>query len=183
MPTKTSKSPVAVRDPLFRRSTIISLAVVWGTVVASLAASSSLLAEPLSPAVAVVAFSVILGAIIVAAFRVVHEAEALGGALGEPFGTLILTLSVVIIEVILISSVMLGPSESATIARDSLFAVMMIILNGVMGLALHVGGLRHGPQRYNRTDAPPTVMPRKNRAAIRNSHAGAKTQAMAGRRI
>lgn len=95
-------------------------------------------------------FVVILAAIVVAAFRVVHEAEHLARALGEPFGTLILTLSIVIIEVILIASVMLGPGESSTIARDSLFAVMMIIINGVLGVALLVGGLRHGPQLYNR---------------------------------
>jgi Ca2+/H+ antiporter len=84
----------------------------------------------------------------VAAFGVVHQAEELAHKLGEPFGTLVLTLTVVIIEVVLISSVMLGPSGSSTIARDSVFAVMMIIINGVMGVSLLLGGMKHGPQRY-----------------------------------
>ncbi|MET0975152.1 MAG: calcium:proton antiporter [Leifsonia sp.] len=77
------------------------------------------------------------------------QAEHLAEKLGEPFGTLILTLTVVVIEVVLIASIMLGPGGSATIGRDSLFAVMMIIINGVMGLAILLGGLRYGPQNYN----------------------------------
>lgn len=131
-------------------STLVPLIAVWLVVAASVIVGPGLLRDPVAPPVAAVSFVVILAAIVVAAFRVVHEAEHLARALGEPFGTLILTLSIVIIEVILIASVMLGPGESTTIARDSLFAVMMIIINGVLGAALLVGGLRHGPQRYNR---------------------------------
>lgn len=62
-----------------------------------------------------------------------------------------LTLSIVLIEVILISAVMLGPGEHATIARDSVMAVAMIILNLVIGLALLLGGLRHRGMAHNRT--------------------------------
>jgi Ca2+:H+ antiporter len=61
----------------------------------------------------------------------------------------VLTLSIVLIEVILISAVMLGPGDHATIARDSVMAVSMIILNLVIGAALLVGGLRHGGLRHN----------------------------------
>lgn len=89
--------------------------------------------------------------IVVCAFGVVTEAEHLASRLGDPYGTLVLTLSIVLIEVILISAVMLGPGEHATIARDSVMAVSMIILNLVVGLALLVGGLRHGGLRHNRT--------------------------------
>src|SRR5699024_6568701 len=69
--------------------------------------------------------------------------------LGDPYGSLILTLSIVIIEVILIMAVMLGPGESATIARDSVMAVSMVILNLVVGLSLLIGALRHGSLRVN----------------------------------
>lgn len=68
-----------------------------------------------------------------AAFGVVGEADELAHSLGEPYGTLILTLSIVSIEVILIAAVMMGPNEAPTIGRDSIFAVMMIILNLVTG--------------------------------------------------
>ena len=69
--------------------------------------------------------------------------------MGEPYGTLILTLSIVSIEVILIAAVMLGPGEAPTIGRDSIFAVMMIIMNLVTGLCLLAGALRYGEQEYN----------------------------------
>jgi Ca2+:H+ antiporter len=87
--------------------------------------------------------------IIWVAFGVVHEAEELAEMLGEPFGTLILTLSIVIIEVALISAVMLGSGDTATLARDTMFSVLMIVLNGVVGLGLLMGGIRHHEQAYN----------------------------------
>jgi Ca2+:H+ antiporter len=80
---------------------------------------------------------------------VVKEADELAHKLGEPYGTLILTLSIVSIEVILISAVMLGPGESAEIAKDSIFSVMMIIMNLVVGICLLFGGLKYGEQEYN----------------------------------
>jgi Ca2+:H+ antiporter len=87
--------------------------------------------------------------IIWVAFGVVHEAEELAEMLGEPSGTLILTLSIVIIEVALISAVMLGAGDTATLARDTMFSVVMIVLNGVVGLGLLMGGIRHHEQAYN----------------------------------
>ena len=60
-------------------------------------------------------------------------------------------LSIVLIEVILIAAVMLGPGKHATIARDSVLAVAMIIMNLVIGLCLLLGGLRHGGMKHNRT--------------------------------
>ena len=87
--------------------------------------------------------------IIAASFGVVHEADLLAHKLGEPYGTLILTLSIVSIEVILIASVLLGPGEFPTIGRDSIFAVMMIIVNLVMGICLIAGGLKYGEQEFN----------------------------------
>lgn len=93
----------------------------------------------------------IVTVIIVCAFGVVTEAEHLAHRLGDPYGTLVLTLSIVLIEVILISAVMLGPGDHATIARDSVMAATMIVLTLVVGAALLVGGLRHSDLRVNST--------------------------------
>ena len=94
-------------------------------------------------------FILLLITILIASFGVVKEADALAHKLGEPYGTLILTLSIVMIEVILISAVMLGPAASSTIGKDSIFSVMMIIMNLVVGLSILLGGLRYGEQSYN----------------------------------
>jgi Ca2+:H+ antiporter len=83
------------------------------------------------------------------AFAVVRHSECLADMFGEPYGTLILTFAITAIEVMMISAVMLtGPTVSTT-ARDTMFAVMMIVFNGMAGLALLVGGLRYKEQTYN----------------------------------
>ena len=74
------------------------------------------------------------------AFGVVERADHLAELLGEPLGTLILTLSIVTIEVALIAAVMLTADAAPTLGRDTMFALLMIILNGVVGLALLLGG-------------------------------------------
>lgn len=129
--------------------TLIKLVIVWGVVLAFMIGGPAWLHDPIDPVVAVVVFVVIFATILVAAFGVVHEADYLAHQLGEPYGTLILTLSIVSIEVILIAAVLLGPGENPTIGRDSIFAVMMIILNLVMGICLLLGGRRFGEQEYN----------------------------------
>lgn len=129
--------------------TIAKLLVAWGVVIIFLIGGPTWLHEPIAPWVAVVSFLVIFATILLAAFGVVHEADYLAHRLGEPYGTLILTLSIVMIEVILIAAVLLGPGENPTIGRDSIFAVMMIILNLVMGICLILGGRRFGEQEYN----------------------------------
>lgn len=90
-------------------------------------------------------FAVILGS----ALAVVRHAEHLGEQLGEPYGTLVLTLSITAIEVISITAIMLHGENNPTLARDTLFAVTMIVLNGMVGLSLLVGGWRHREQHYN----------------------------------
>ncbi|MEM8561129.1 MAG: calcium:proton antiporter [Pseudomonadota bacterium] len=82
-------------------------------------------------------------------FGVVHHADGLAIKLGEPYGTLILTLSVISIEVVMISAVMLAGAQSPELGRDMMFAVLMIVLNGLIGLSLLCGGLRHLEQEYN----------------------------------
>ena len=87
--------------------------------------------------------------ILFSAFAVVRHAESLAVKLGEPLGTLVLTLSVTGIEVMIISAVMLTGEGSAVLARDAMFAVVMIVLNGMVGLSLLLGGLRYHEQTYN----------------------------------
>ena len=83
------------------------------------------------------------------AFAVVRHADGLAVLLGEPYGTLILTVSVISIEVIMISAIMITGENNPTLARDTLFSVLMIVLNGMVGLTLILGGLRYGEQKYN----------------------------------
>lgn len=91
----------------------------------------------------------LVAVIVLCAFGVVEQAEQLARRLGEPYGTLVLTLSIVLIEVALISAVMLGPGAHAAIARDSVMAVSMIIMNLAVGLALVVAARRHRGLRPN----------------------------------
>src|ERR1700753_872422 len=79
-------------------------------------------------------------------FAAVHHAEVVAERIGEPFGTLLLTLSVTIIEVALIATIMLGDRGVPTLARDTVFAVVMIVCNGLVGLCILTGGLRYREQ-------------------------------------
>lgn len=91
----------------------------------------------------------LLAAMFLSAFAVVRHAEALAVKLGEPYGTLILTLAVTGIEVMMIAAVMYTGKGNAALARDAMMAVVMIALNGMLGLSLILGGLRHREQAYN----------------------------------
>lgn len=95
-------------------------------------------------------FDLLLGAGLVATvLAAVHHAEVVAHRVGEPFGTLVLALAVTVIEVALIVSLMLAGGEAtAVLARDTIFAAIMIILNGMVGLCLLVGGSRHGEQAF-----------------------------------
>jgi Ca2+:H+ antiporter len=80
----------------------------------------------------------------------VHHAEVIADRVGEPYGTLVLALAVTLIEVALIVSLMAaGGEEAAGLARDTVFAAVMIILNGIIGLCLLVGGLKHREQTFS----------------------------------
>jgi len=127
----------------------LRLAVAWATVLAFAWFGKAWLGDLSQPWFAGGLFAWLLAVIVWAAFGVVHEAEELAHRLGEPLGTLVLTLSIVIIEVALISAVMLSAKDAPTLGRDTMFAVLMIVLNGVVGLGLLMGGLRHHQQSYN----------------------------------
>lgn len=142
-------SPASALRTVLHPAVILRLLLGWGAYLALI------LAQPLLtghlPAAALTALLTgIIVVILVCASGVVEQAVHLAQRLGDPYGTLVLTLSVVLIEVILISAVMLGPGEHASIARDSVMAVSMIILDLVIGACLIVGGARHGGLRPNR---------------------------------
>jgi Ca2+:H+ antiporter len=96
------------------------------------------------------ATAAVAGVVLIAAvFAAVYHAEVVAHRTGEPFGTLVLALAVTIIEVALIVSVMLGVSaDKAGLARDTVFAVVMIVCNGIVGLCLLWGGMRHHEQGF-----------------------------------
>ena len=112
--------------------------------------SGSRLLETLEhPGVMGVVFAWLFVAVLWSAISVVRHADCLAIKCGEPYGTLILTLSAIAIEVMMISAAMLHGKNNPTLARDMMFAVIMIALNGLVGLSLVLGGMRHHEQHYN----------------------------------
>src|SRR5262245_61647147 len=102
-----------------------------------------------SPLWAGLIFAWLFVVILMASFAVVRHSEIVASIVGEPYGTLILTFAITAIEVMMIAAVMLtGPQESS-LARDTMFAVVMIVFNGMAGLTLLLGGLRYHEQTYN----------------------------------
>ena len=99
----------------------------------------------LQPALGLFAVLPFLLAAVIAA---VTQAERLAHFAGEPFGTLILTVAVTIIEVALIVPAAFGGKSDPALARDMIFAVIMIVCNGLVGLCLVVGGMRHHEQEF-----------------------------------
>ncbi|EGF91099.1 calcium/proton antiporter [Asticcacaulis biprosthecium C19] len=90
----------------------------------------------------------LIGVIIMASLRVAHHAEILAEKVGEPYGTMILTLSAVLVEVVILA-IMLNGAPSPTLARDTIYSAVMLDINGIIGVAAILGGLKHGEQPYN----------------------------------
>ncbi|WP_299813843.1 calcium:proton antiporter [uncultured Roseibium sp.] len=109
----------------------------------------SLKPETVGVSVSLILLGVIFAAVLWCAFSVVRHAGCLATIFGEPFGTLILTLAVIGIEVALIVAIMLSGDAVPTLARETMFSVVMIVLNGLVGLCLLLGGLRHKHLTYN----------------------------------
>ena len=95
------------------------------------------------------AFAWLFGMIAVGSMSVVRHADGLAEVLGEPYGTLILTLSVATIEIVTLGIVMTTGAPNPALARDTMFSVVMIVLNGLIGLSLILGALRYKEQEYN----------------------------------
>jgi Ca2+:H+ antiporter len=101
---------------------------------------------PVTPLLATLCGAALIGAVISA----VHHAEVVAHKLGEPFGTLVLTVSITTIEVGLIVMLMLGAeADKAALPRDTIFSSIMIICNAVVGLCLLIGGLRYREQSFH----------------------------------
>lgn len=90
----------------------------------------------------------LIAAIVVGSMRVAHHAEVLAHKVGDPYGTMILTLSAVAVEV-LILAIMMNNGASPTLVRDTIYSAVMLDINGILGLAALLGGLKHGEQPYN----------------------------------
>jgi Ca2+:H+ antiporter len=107
-----------------------------------------------TPSPAGLVFAVVLLAVLFGTvFAAVHHAEVIAERIGEPYGTLLLTLAVTVIEVALIATIMLGEKEVPTLARDTVFAVIMIVCNGLVGVCIFIGGLRYREQDFQVTGA------------------------------
>ena len=120
---------------------------VWATLLpalgAGLLAASFLL--PLVTLLTVACAAALIGAVIAA----VHHAEVVAHRVGEPFGTLVLAVAITVIEVALIVSLMLaGGPDKATLPRDTIYSAVMIICTGVVGICLLAGGLSHHEQSF-----------------------------------
>jgi len=119
------------------------LAWAWPALAAAMLLAA-LFADVRGPTAAIAAV-VLIGSV----FAAVYHAEVVAHRLGEPFGTLVLAFAVTVIEVALIVSVMVAAgAEKAGLARDTVFAVVMIVCNGIVGLCLLVGGVRHHEQGF-----------------------------------
>jgi Ca2+:H+ antiporter len=122
-----------------------SLVAVGVPVIGALALALGWNAEP-------VPFVVVLLALALAAsvLAAVHHAEVIAHKVGEPFGSLVLAVAVTVIEVaLIITLVSSGGPGTASLARDTVFAAVMITTNGIVGISLLVGALRHGIIRFN----------------------------------
>src|ERR1700732_4241108 len=110
-------------------------------------AGATALGLTFTPSAAGLGFALVLLIILFGTvFAAVHHAEVIAERIGEPYGTLLLTLAVTIIEVALIATIMLGEKPVPTLARDTVFAVVMIVCNGLVGLCILAGGLRYREQ-------------------------------------
>lgn len=135
-----------------RRSRLLSEAPTAAGLIASalvMIFQQPLFGEGGSQLVSLVEFIGLFALMLWCAFGVVRHADAVAALLGEPYGTLVLTLSVIIIEVSLMAAIILHGENNPTLARDAMFATLMIVLNGMVGTALLMGALRYWEQEYN----------------------------------
>jgi Ca2+:H+ antiporter len=122
---------------------------IFPALAVALFAAATGLGLSFTPSAAGLLFAAVLLAILFGTvFAAVHHAEVIADRIGEPYGTLLLTLAVTIIEVALIATIMLGDKPAPTLARDTVFAVVMIVCNGLVGVCIFIGGLRFREQDF-----------------------------------
>jgi Ca2+:H+ antiporter len=95
-----------------------------------------------------IGFGILFVVIMYAAMSVAHHAEMLAEKFGEPYGTLILTISAVIVEIVIIVIMMLH-EHNPVLARDTIYAAIMLDINALLGIAAIIGGIKYGEQPYN----------------------------------
>ncbi len=125
------------------------LYLTFGTFLVAFFGSGWIVRATELPAILILWLAILCVVILIAAIAMVHHAEVLAHRLGEPGGTLLLTMAVTGLEVAMIGFVMSTGYEKPTLARDTMYAAVMLVINGFMGLALLLGGLRHREQTYN----------------------------------
>jgi len=147
---KTPKPAIAAASPpsSLLRSEAPAIVGILTTII-YFAFGGTLLSDLENHVLTVLQFLWLFGTMMWCSFGVVRHAEAVAEKLGEPYGTLVLTFSVVVIEVALLASIMLHGANNPTLARDTMFATLMIVLNGMVGTALLMGALRYWEQEYN----------------------------------
>jgi len=145
-PSQQTKSPRSFGDTIRGEFPLLiglgSVAIFWST-------GSQLVEMIAHPVALIVVFLWLFAAILWSAVSVARHADCLAIKWGEPYGTLVLTLSAITIEVVMVSTAMLHGENNPALGRDAIFSVMMIALNGFVGLSLLIGGLRHREQYYN----------------------------------
>jgi Ca2+:H+ antiporter len=99
-----------------------------------------------------VTFQIIAGILLIGSvMSAVHHSEIIAHRVGEPYGTIILAIAITIIEVSVIVSLMIsGGGDALSLARDTVYAATMLILNGIVGLCLFIGGLKHHEQTFSK---------------------------------
>jgi Ca2+:H+ antiporter len=124
-----------------------------------LALVAAIIAYPLEPSmvhngqgIALASAGLLVVAIILASLRVAHHAELLAEKVGDPYGTMILTLAAVLVEVVILA-IMMNNAPSPTLVRDTIYSAVMLDINGILGLAALMGGIKHGEQSYNDNSA------------------------------
>src|SRR6266478_1100837 len=145
-PSHQAKSAHHFGDALRRE---FPLLIGLGTAAIFFAAGNQFVELAGHPVAMIAVFLWLFAVILWSAMSVARHADCLAIKLGEPYGTLILTLSAISIEVVMISTAMLHGANNPTLGRDAIFAVVMIALNGFVGLCLVIGGLRYREQYYN----------------------------------
>jgi Ca2+:H+ antiporter len=128
---------------------IARLVIAWITVALFLVFGGTWLADPISSTAAAVLFLWLFATMVWSAFGAINVADQLAEILGEPLGSLVLTLTIICLEGVLIGIAILTSDSGPTIGRDTLFGANMIMINFTGGLALFLGGLRHREQTYN----------------------------------
>ena len=129
---------------LLKQEKLLCLALI--AVVAAYGAGDRLITH--GAMTAGVATVLLIIAIICASQRVAFHAEQLAHRLGDPYGTMVLTLSAVLVEVVVLAIVM-AHETSPTLVRDTIYSAVMLDINGILGLAALLGGFKHGEQAYN----------------------------------